>query len=1069
MPPRRSARQSAVTTPRRDEVIIISDDDEQLALVEPESPVTISSIRRRGANSISASTVNTPGTSRSSRTSSTYASGSHTPDTSVDDGEDNKADIKDDVDVDRLHAGPRTSTQRPARASRSASIKKETKIKASPVPVAPSAGDARKRKASTSAAATPSKTPKVEAEDKPLARRSSTRARASTSSAAARSWSEEIDAMLDRELGPSKKALVKAEAGSSEPREKAKTKVTTLAKAKATFKTEKDEESDDVLDDPNLTSRSRRQPRRSAASASKALKRDDFDESEAERVSPEGDHDDDKYEDNDSPFDNFSSDDEPLSRKKKWPAQPQPVSSSAAQAGPSTFATLDDMRFDSDTDTDASDDDDDDEANVEGNDLQPRGNNYYAEDVQYETAKQRRARLRSEKHQARLKKKDLRTQYDKNLIALVKHHPQLKTVWEDLQNTVAVIKPEEAEQPPGLNIRLLPFQREGLYWMTRQEQGTWKGGMLADEMGMGKTIQMISLMLSDRKKPCLVVAPTVAIMQWRNEIEKYTEPQLKVLLWHGPNRTQNLKELKAVDVVLTSYAVLESSFRKQESGFRRKNEILKEKSALHAVHWRRIILDEAHNIKERSTNTAKGAFALQGDFRWCLSGTPLQNRVGELYSMIRFLGGDPFAYYFCKKCPCKSLHWSFSDKRNCDMCGHTPMHHTCYWNNEILKPIQRSGAQQGEGRDAFRRLRILLERMMLRRTKLERADDMGLPPRTIEVRRDLFNEEEEDLYTSLYTDTTRKFSTYLDQGTVLNNYSNIFTLLTRMRQLANHPDLVLRSKTGVASKLLGEDQSEIHVCRICTDEAEDAIMSRCKHIFCRECVRQYLDSEIEPGMVPDCPYCHATLSIDLEAEALEPPQSSIRMNDSGRQGILARLDMDKWRSSTKIEALVEELTQLRSEDKTIKSLVFSQFVNFLDLIAFRLQRAGFQICRLEGNMSPEARNRTIKHFMENPGVTVFLVSLKAGGVALNLTEASRVYLMDPWWNPSVEVQAMDRIHRLGQHRPIIVKRMVIENSIESRIIELQNKKSAMIEAAIGKDDGAMGRLSVSDLRFLFTL
>ncbi len=130
-------------------------------------------------------------------------------------------------------------------------------------------------------------------------------------------------------------------------------------------------------------------------------------------------------------------------------------------------------------------------------------------------------------------------------------------------------------------------------------------------------------------------------------------------------------------------------------------------------------------------------------------------------------------------------------------------------------------------------------------------------------------------------------------------------------------------------------------------------MSRCKHIFCRECVRQYLDSEIVPGMVPDCPYCHATLSIDLEAEALEPPQGSIRMNDSGRQGILSRLDMDKWRSSTKIEALVEELTQLRSEDKTIKSLVFSQFVNFLDLIAFRLQRAGFQICRLEATCRPK--------------------------------------------------------------------------------------------------------------------
>ncbi|PWN50217.1 hypothetical protein IE53DRAFT_316204 [Violaceomyces palustris] len=696
------------------------------------------------------------------------------------------------------------------------------------------------------------------------------------------------------------------------------------------------------------------------------------------------------------------------------------------------------------------------------------------EEQQYETAKQREKRLKRQAREARSKKPSWKqlSQYQKNKLTLERHHPELTNVWEDLQKSVSVIRPTQAEQPKGLNIKLLPFQLEGLDWLTRQEKGPWKGGMLADEMGMGKTIQMISLMLSDRKKPNLVVAPTVAIMQWRNEIEQYTEPKLSVMLWHGANRSQNVSEIKKADVVLTSYAVLESCFRKQESGFKRKNELIKEKSALHHISWNRIILDEAHNIKERSTNTAKGSFALKGEYRWCLSGTPLQNRVGELYSMIRFLGGDPYAFYFCKRCSCKSLHWSFSDKRHCDSCGHTPMHHTCFWNNEILKPIQVNGAEFGEGKDAFGRLRLLLERMMLRRTKLERSDDMGLPPRTVEVRRDLFNEEEEDLYASLYTDTTRKFSTYLDQGTVLNNYSNIFTLLTRMRQLANHPDLVLRSKTGTASKLLGDDaqQTEIHVCRICADEAEDAIMSRCRHIFCRECVSQYLETDLGvEGVTPECPYCHATLSIDLEAEALEPPHQGTNDVGGGRQGMLSRLDMSKWRSSTKIEALVEELSQLRSEDKTIKSLVFSQFVNFLDLIAFRLQRAGFSICRLEGNMSPEARNRTIQHFMQNPSVTVFLVSLKAGGVALNLTEASRVYLMDPWWNPSVEVQAMDRIHRLGQHRPIVVKRMIIENSIESRIIELQNKKSAMIEAAIGKDESAMGRLSVADLRFLFTL
>ncbi len=1046
MPPRRSSRQSAAAA--TENVIVISSDDDDVAGPGAATPASVRMTRRRTASSVA-----TPTTARSSRTSSTYASGSHTPATSVEDGGDNQDDSKFDLGADALQPGRRTAAPLTTRASRSASLKTplkdEVKAEASP----PATSDSRKRKRAVTAvkgeSTSTALTDETEA-DQPARRkgRSSTASNVAMKAKDAGGFLDDdpegLDAFLEQEFSQL----------SSSSR---KVKTPAKGKGRAQPQAKKEEESDDAFDEIHLTPRSRRIPRRSASSGKKELK-PYIDESDDEidglkdedNVSAGGDD----YEDSLSLLEEMSSDDEPLFSRMR--SERSKASGSAAQAGPSTFATLDDIKFDSDE----TEDDDD---------FHPRGNNFYAEDTQYETEKQRKARIRSERHQARLKKVDNRTQYDKNAQALHKHHPQLKDVWENLQKTVAVIKPEEAEQPAGLNIKLLPFQREGLYWMTRQEQGTWKGGMLADEMGMGKTIQMISLMLSDRKKPCLVVAPTVAIMQWRNEIEQYTEPKLKVLLWHGPNRTQNLKELKAVDVVLTSYAVLESSFRKQESGFRRKNEILKEKSALHAVHWRRIILDEAHNIKERSTNTAKGAFALQGDFRWCLSGTPLQNRVGELYSMIRFLGGDPFAYYFCKKCPCKSLHWSFSDKRNCDSCGHTPMHHTCYWNNEILKPIQRSGAQHGEGRDAFRRLRILLERMMLRRTKLERADDMGLPPRTIEVRRDLFNEEEEDLYTSLYTDTTRKFSTYLDQGTVLNNYSNIFTLLTRMRQLANHPDLVLRSKTGMASKLLGDAQSEIHVCRLCTDEAEDAIMSRCKHIFCRECVRQYLDADIEPGAVPDCPYCHATLSIDLESEALEPPESTIRMNDSGRQGILARLDMDKWRSSTKIEALVEELTQLRSEDKTIKSLVFSQFVNFLDLIAFRLQRAGFQICRLEGNMSPEARNRTIKHFMENPNVTVFLVSLKAGGVALNLTEASRVYLMDPWWNPSVEVQAMDRIHRLGQHRPIIVKRMVIENSIESRIIELQNKKSAMIEAAIGKDDGAMGRLSVSDLRFLFTL
>lgn len=158
-----------------------------------------------------------------------------------------------------------------------------------------------------------------------------------------------------------------------------------------------------------------------------------------------------------------------------------------------------------------------------------------------------------------------------------------------------------------------------------------------------------------------------------------------------------------------------------------------------------------------------------------------------------------FAYYYCKQCPCKSLHWQFSDRRHCDDCGHSPMQHLCYWNNEILTPIQKYG-MDGPGDTAFKKLKILLDRMMLRRTKLERADDLGLPPRTIIVRRDHFSPEEKELYLSLFSETRRTFSTYIAEGTVLNSkhpshlpmpsliaglidYSNIFSLITRSKSL----------------------------------------------------------------------------------------------------------------------------------------------------------------------------------------------------------------------------------------------------------------------------------------------
>lgn len=684
---------------------------------------------------------------------------------------------------------------------------------------------------------------------------------------------------------------------------------------------------------------------------------------------------------------------------------------------------------------------------------------------QFSIAKTVRSKGTTTKRKKRATKKAPKkkmTWYERTTMRLYEQHPYLKDVFTDLRET-DTITPERAEHPPGMTIKLLPFQLEGLNWLVKQEDGRFQGGVLADEMGMGKTIQTIGLFMHDRtKRPNLVVGPTVALMQWKNEIEKHTEPGLlKVLLYHGAGRSNNVADLSDYDVILTSYSVLESVYRKQNYGFRRKAGLVKEESALHNIPFYRVILDEAHNIKDRNSNTSKAASELNTQKRWCLTGTPLQNRIGEMYSLIRYMKLDPFHLYFCTKCDCKSTHWKFSDGRRCDHCQHPPMQHTNFFNHFMLKNIQKYGID-GLGYESFCNLRLLLDHMMLRRTKIERADDLGLPPRVVEIRRDVFNEEEKDLYTSLYSDSKRKFNDYVAEGVVLNNYANIFTLITRMRQLADHPDLVLKK---VGNNALSGDLDGVIMCQLCDDEAEEPIESKCHHRFCRMCIQEYVDSFLGSNL--QCPVCHIGLSIDLEQPAIEVDEELFT-----KASIVNRIKLGshggEWRSSTKIEALVEELYKLRSDKHTIKSIVFSQFTSMLDLIEWRLKRAGFQTVKLQGSMTPQQRDNTIKHFMENTEVEVFLVSLKAGGVALNLCEASQVFLMDPWWNPSVEWQSMDRVHRIGQKRPIKITRFCIEDSIELKIIELQEKKANMIHATINNDDAAISRLTPDDLQFLFT-
>lgn len=181
------------------------------------------------------------------------------------------------------------------------------------------------------------------------------------------------------------------------------------------------------------------------------------------------------------------------------------------------------------------------------------------------------------------------------------HHPELHTMWQDLEN-LPKIGSAKIDQPVNINRELKPFQLEGVAWMKAMEKTDWGGGLLGDEMGMGKTIQAVSLIMSDfpAAQPSLVLIPPVALMQWQQEIADYTDGTLKTFVFHGTNsQTKGVttKELMKYNVILMSYNSLESMYRKQEKGFKRKNGTYKEKSVIHQIQFHRVILDEAHNIK----------------------------------------------------------------------------------------------------------------------------------------------------------------------------------------------------------------------------------------------------------------------------------------------------------------------------------------------------------------------------------------------------------------------------------------------------------------------------------------
>ncbi|KAI9468186.1 SNF2 family N-terminal domain-containing protein [Coemansia mojavensis] len=216
-----------------------------------------------------------------------------------------------------------------------------------------------------------------------------------------------------------------------------------------------------------------------------------------------------------------------------------------------------------------------------------------------------------------------------------------------------------------MTIVLKPHQREGVTWMVECEKDPKRrGGILGDDMGLGKTIQTLALLMANpppKNYPThstLVVAPTATLSHWKREAETRLRPgTLKTLVYHGPKRQQHSDSLANYDVVITSIGIVASewahelhnllfSFNAADRSLRDQKIMQDEKSSpLFRTRWRRIVVDEAHELKNRAAKRSMACCDLIGEYRWCLSGTPIQNTVEDLYPLLRFLRNEPYCEY----------------------------------------------------------------------------------------------------------------------------------------------------------------------------------------------------------------------------------------------------------------------------------------------------------------------------------------------------------------------------------------------------------------------------------------
>ncbi|NXX86265.1 TTF2 factor, partial [Urocolius indicus] len=605
-----------------------------------------------------------------------------------------------------------------------------------------------------------------------------------------------------------------------------------------------------------------------------------------------------------------------------------------------------------------------------------------------------------------------------------------------------------AEDPSGLKVPLLQHQKQALAWLLWRESQRPCGGILADDMGLGKTLTMIALILAQKQQKTekrkekleiwlskndstvipshstLIICPASLIHHWKKEIDKRVDwGKLRVYLYHGPNRDKHAEVLSEYDVVVTTYSLLskEVPTSKEEGEVPAQDHDVENGSSpcspLLRVAWARVILDEAHNIKNPKVQTSIAVCKLRASARWAVTGTPIQNNLLDMYSLLRFLRCSPFDEYKV-------------------------------WKYQVDNNTKKGGE----------RLSLLTRSLLLRRTK-DQQDSSGkplvsLPQRSTQLHQLKLSAEEQSVYNVLFARSRSTLQSYLKRQEQKNEGreyagSNPFEKVAQEFGASQKEFLAGSQSTSQVS-------STVHVLSMLL-----RLRQCCCHLSLLKMALDQVNLNSEG------------LSLSIEEQLSALTLSELQTPDSKStvylNGTAFKTDIfEITKESTKIAHLLAELKAIQSRSETQKSVVVSQWTSMLKVVAVHLQRLGMKYATVDGSVNPKQRMDVVEEFNNNPkGPQVMLVSLLAGGIGLNLTGGNHLFLLDMHWNPALEDQACDRIYRVGQRRDVVIHRFVCEGTVEEKIAQLQKRKKVLAQQVLSGKGEAFTKLTLADLKILF--